>query len=210
MTAVVVACVKPINDGNACFQSTECNGGSVCAATVYGKYCMQRCDIDTVRCEPDFEACLLSSDVGFGGMGGDSGFGGMGGDSGFGGMGGVGGMGGMGGAAGAGGTDMGSDIDAGPVDPEAEEIWVCLPGRLENPNFIPRVIGQICDYSIDCVTGGVCVCIPGATCSGQGKNGPTCEELCDPSVLIQCPRGLACTDLGNGRGFCDPSTFEEN
>jgi hypothetical protein len=87
---------------------------------------------------------------------------------------------------------------------------VCLPGRLENPNFIPRIIGQVCDYSIDCVLGGVCVCVPGETCEGQGKTGPTCEELCNPDIANQCPRGQACTDLGTGRGFCDPSTITEN
>ncbi len=189
MMALAAACVKPINDGNACFQSTECHGGSVCAATVYGNYCMKRCDVDTVRCEPDFEACLLSSDIGVGGTGGEAGFGGV------------------GGAAGTGGSSM--DIDAGPVDPEAGEIWVCLPGRLENPDYFPRVRGQVCDYSIDCGVGLVCVCTEGATCSGQGKDGPTCEELCDPDVVsLICPDQRPCIDLGTGRGYCEPLSSE--
>ena len=88
---------------------------------------------------------------------------------------------------------------------------MCLTGDLENPDFIPRIIGQICDYSLDCEVGGVCVCIPGATCEGEGKNGPTCQRLCDPTIINQCP-GIndiqpECTDLGDGRGFCDPTTI---
>jgi len=196
-------CAKPIGDGSSCFQSSECNGGSICAATVYGSYCMKTCDEETVRCD-DGQACLLSSEVGFGGSGGGSGAGGEAGDGGAGGEAGSGG--GSGGSAGAAGTDG----EGGVGGQAEEEVWVCLPGDLNNPDFIPRIIGQVCDYSVDCVRGGVCVCIPGATCSGQGKNGPTCEELCDPTVVNQCPRGLACTDLGTGRGFCDPSTFEGN
>jgi hypothetical protein len=90
-----------------------------------------------------------------------------------------------------------------------EEIWVCLPGDLEKPDYFPRVRGQICDFSIDCGIGLVCVCIPDATCEtdSQGKDGPTCEEVCDPNEFNRCPRGLACTDLGDGRGFCDPTTL---
>jgi hypothetical protein len=241
------ACAKPVGNGNPCFQSSECNGGSICADTVYGKYCMRTCDVETVRCD-NGEACLLSSDVGFGGSGGAGGFAGMGGAggqggaagaSGMGGQAGIGGQGGEGGVSGAGGnagssgtggvSGAGGSSGAGGESGTSgaggvagfggqggaggaveEEIWVCLPGDLSNPNFIPRIIGQVCEYSVECVRGGVCVCIPGATCSGQGKNGPTCEELCDPTVVNQCPRGLACTDLGTGRGFCDPSSFEGN
>ena len=247
-TAIVVACAKPINDGNACFQSSECHNGSVCAATVYGDFCMKKCSVDVVRCD-NGEACLRSSEVGFGGAGGEGGAGGIGGgggaqtggsggaggQAGAGGESGVGGGGGAGGEAGsAGGGGQAGEGGAGGRGGGAaggsggeggvggmggiggaggmaeEEIWVCLPGNLENSEYIPRIIGQICEYSIDCVRGGVCVCIPGATCSGQGKSGPTCEEICDPNIANQCPRGLACTDLGTGRGFCDPSTFEGN
>lgn len=247
------ACAKPISDSAPCFQSSECNSGSICAGTVYGKYCLRSCSADVVRCD-NGEACLLSSDVGFGGAGGEggaggasgaggeagaggvggtagsSGAGGAGGEAGAGGLGGTAGGGGQAGAGGAsgGGGSAGSAGSSGGGGEGGfggfagfggiggagggleEEVWVCLPGDLQNTDFIPRIIGQVCDYSIDCVRGGVCVCVPGATCSGQGKSGPTCEELCDPSIVNQCPRGLACTDLGTGRGFCDPSTFEGN
>ncbi|MBW1831912.1 MAG: hypothetical protein JRJ10_09490, partial [Deltaproteobacteria bacterium] len=50
-TAFLIACVKPVNDGNACFDTSECRGGSVCAATVYGKFCMKQCEADDVHCE---------------------------------------------------------------------------------------------------------------------------------------------------------------
>lgn len=187
MTALFAACVKPINDGNACFDTSECHDPSVCAATVYGNYCMQRCDQDIVLCEPDLEACLRSSDLGFGGAGG---------------------MGGM---------DTGTDADAG-VDAEDEEIWVCLPGQLENPDYIPIRIGTgvICKYSIDCQLGGVCVCLPGANCQqdSPGQNGPTCQEICDPTGPNRCQLIFGalpqCTDLGTGRGFCDPTTVTPN
>jgi hypothetical protein len=108
-----------------------------------------------------------------------------------------------------GGTDAdgGADADAGTE----EVIWTCLPGRLEIPGYLPRIIGQVCDVSLDCELGAVCVCIPGATCEGEGKNGPTCQRLCDPSILNQCPQvndiQPQCTELGDGRGFCDPTTL---
>jgi hypothetical protein len=53
------------------------------------------------------------------------------------------------------------------------------------------------------------VCIPGATCEldSQGKDGPTCEEICNPDAINECPRQAECTDLGTGRGFCDPTTI---
>jgi hypothetical protein len=174
MTGLLFACVKPINDGNACFESSECRGGSVCVATVYGKYCMKQCGIEVIRCDKG-ESCLQSSELP---------------------------------SEGDGGVDAGSD--AGTDD----EIWVCLPEELEDPNYVPRDLGQVCDYSIDCLGvpggGGVCVCIPGATCEGEGRNGPTCQRLCDPTNN-QCPRVVdlqpQCTDLGTGRGFCDPTTL---
>jgi hypothetical protein len=86
---------------------------------------------------------------------------------------------------------------------------VCLPGHLEKPDYFPRVRGQICDFSIDCAVGLICVCIPGATCEldSQGKDGPTCEEICNPDAINECPRQAECTDLGTGRGFCDPTTI---
>ena len=93
-----------------------------------------------------------------------------------------------------------------------EEVWVCLPGHLEKLDYFPRDIGQVCDYSLDCQLGLICVCIPGATCAAgsEGRNGPTCQRLCDPSMINECPRVLdlqpECTDLGDGRGFCDPTT----
>jgi hypothetical protein len=191
MTALFLACAKPINNGNACYQSSECHGGSVCAATVYGKFCFEQCELETVYCE-DGEACLQSSEL-------PQGTGGTGGTGGAGGAGGAGGTAGMGGAGGTG-------ADAGIED----ELWVCLTGDLEKPDYFPRSIG---DVSLDCELGTVCVCIPGATCEAgsEGRNGPTCQRLCDPNVINQCPRindlQPECTDLGNGRGFCDPTTL---
>ena len=96
----------------------------------------------------------------------------------------------------------------------APELWLCLPGQLENPEYFPRDIGFLCDFSLDCVLGGVCVCIPGATCEGEGRNGPTCQRICDPTAINECPRvaevAPECTDLGDGRGFCDPTTIVLN
>jgi hypothetical protein len=187
MTALLFACVKPVNDGNACFDSSECRGGSICAETVYGNYCFTQCGPEVVHCE-DGEACVLSEEL-------PEGAGGMGGNGGAGGMAGTGGMGGAGGAAG---------------DPE---LWVCLPGDLENPDFVPADLRDQCDYSLDCDLGLICVCIPGAVCDPDDplRSGPTCQRLCDPSMVNECPRVLdlqpECTDLGDGRGFCDPTTI---
>jgi hypothetical protein len=92
---------------------------------------------------------------------------------------------------------------------------VCMPERLENPEYPSLDVGQVCDYSLDCGddTGLVCVCIPGAICEvgSEGRNGPTCQRLCDPTeVRNECPSlgdlRPECTDLGTGRGFCDPTT----
>ena len=91
-----------------------------------------------------------------------------------------------------------------------DEVWVCLPGArgIQSSEIIERNPGVQCDRSIECVREHICVCIPGAICSGQGKQGPTCEQACDPDAGLQCARGLQCTALGPGRGFCDPSTFD--
>ena len=108
-----------------------------------------------------------------------------------------------GGAGGAGGVGGGDGTD---------EIWVCLPGHLENPDYVPRDILDQCEYSLDCDVGLICVCLPGAICDPDDplKSGPTCQRLCDPTMLNECPVILAvqpeCTDLGEGRGFCDPTT----
>lgn len=213
----VIACAKPVNDGNACFQTSECNSSSVCAQTVYGKFCMKQCSADDVRCT-NGESCLRSSDIGFGGAGGEGGVGGAGGMAGDGGSGGAGGTAGTGGAGGDGGSaGFGGTGGLGGVGGSFDdEIWVCLPGGnfLETSELVVRMIGQVCDYSIECERGGVCVCIGSATCSGQGKTGPTCERLCDPTVINECPRfgdiQPQCTDLGTGRGFCDPDTVTGN
>jgi hypothetical protein len=189
LTALLFACAKPLNEGSACFQSSECRGGSICADTVYGKYCMKVCSAEQVRCG-NGAACLESAQA-------LSDLEGFGGSSGAGGQGGMGGMGGEGGVGGA-----------------APELWLCLPGQLEYPEYFPRDIGFLCDFSLDCVLGGVCVCIPGATCEGEGRNGPTCQRICDPTTINECPRvaevAPECTDLGDGRGFCDPTTIVLN
>jgi hypothetical protein len=130
-------------------------------------------------------------------MGGSAGMGGVGGSAGMGGAGGQGGSGGQGGVGGAG----------------EDEIWVCLPGalNLQTTEIIPRVTGSPCDYSIECMVGGVCVFNPAGMCSGQGLEGPTCcGELCNPEIANQCPGGLVCIDLGTGRGFCGPAVAEGN
>lgn len=187
LAASFAACAKPINDGNACFQTSECQSGSICADTAYGKFCLKQCSPDVVRCE-NGESCLRTSDLGLGGAGGEGGAGGAGGVAGAGGVGGA----------------------------QEEEFWVCLPGagQLETSEILPRVTGQVCDFSIECALAHVCVCIPGATCTGEGRNGPTCQWLCDPTLINECPRigdiQPECTDLGTGRGFCDPSTIQSN
>jgi hypothetical protein len=184
MAVGLFACAEQTSDGRACFQSSECKSGSVCAATVYGNFCMRQCSEDVVRCDKA-EACLRASDLGAGGAGGAAG------------VGGTGGIGGEGGVGGAG----------------EEDIWVCLPGALniQSSEIIPRVTGSPCDYSIECMVGGVCVYNPVGMCSGQGMEGPTCcAELCNPDIINQCPGDFVCIDLGTGRGFCGPSTFEEN
>lgn len=144
---------------------------------------MAECDPEIILCR-DGQACLRSSEVG--GVG-------------------AGGAGGMGGAAG----------DGGRSGSPNEEIWVCLPGGRQlatgDDGLVERDIGQLCDYSLECVRGALCVCVPGATCSGEGKNGPTCQRVCDPSEINQCPRVAdiqpECTALEDGRGFCDLTTL---
>lgn len=172
-----IGCAKPINDGGACFQNSECRSESICAQTVYGNFCMQRCTQDQVRCASG-ASCLRAREVGA--------------DPGT--------DGGTDGGAGTGG-----DMDAG-----TEPLYACLPARLEIPGYVPRILGQVCDVSLDCELGAICVCIPGAICEGEGKNGPTCQRLCDPTILNQCPIinniQPQCTDLGDGRGFCDITT----
>ncbi|MGB5365536.1 MAG: hypothetical protein WBN14_04675, partial [Polyangiales bacterium] len=96
LTALLFACAKPINDGAACFQTSECRGGSICVETVYevpegvnAKYCMKVCEPEQVRCASGASR-LQSADVlyGAGGIGGQGGAAGEGGTTGEGGMGG--------------------------------------------------------------------------------------------------------------------------
>lgn len=272
-TVSVAGCAKQIGDGGSCFQSTECNSGSVCVdGGEYGKFCMKRCDAGVARCD-NGEACVSSSDLvaggGMGGAGGDggmdgaggvggsaggaggaagdggaSGGGGMGGASGSAGMGGSGGMGGMGGAGGVGGASgsagaggaggvggagglggesgAGGEIGIGGMGgiggfggggSAEDELWVCLPGgdRLNTSAFMPRIIGSPCNFSIECVRGGLCVFSPGDMCAGQGLEGPTCcLEACDPDNFNQCPFGFACIELEEGRGYCGTPESEGN
>lgn len=108
-----------------------------------------------------------------------------------------------------GGIDGGVDADAG-VEGGAD-FWVCLPGELDKEDFTPVLIGGVCTYSIDCELGGICVCLNGQDCDLENVNrtGPVCVEVCDPTVSL-CPFQQACADLGNGRGFCDPTTAQAN
>ena len=207
MTAFLVACVKPVNNGNACFDTSECRGGSICAATVYGQYCFRECGPEVIQCQDD-EACVRSEEA-TGGTGGAGGAGGIGGAGGAGDTGGAGGTAGSAGAGGAGG--MAGAGGAGGVDPN--EIWVCLTGSLENPDYVPAGLLEQCDYSLDCDVGLICVCIPGANCdpSSEFRSGPTCQRICDPE-LAQCSaipgvQPALCVDLDDGRGFCDPTTI---
>jgi hypothetical protein len=181
--ALLLACAGPVDNGNACFESSECRSASSCMQTAYGKFCMELCNPDVVVLCEDGQSCLKTSDATLGA-------GGTGGSGGEGGAGGV-------GAAGAGGT--------------GGTLWVCLPGELQIPGFVPQDFGQPCDYSLDCVVGGVCVCTPGANCEPGSEDGPTCQRLCDPTTINQCPRindlQPECTPLGDGRGFCDLSTL---
>ncbi len=95
----------------------------------------------------------------------------------------------------------------------APPLYVCLPGQLEKPDYVPAELLDLCDYSLDCDLGLVCVCIPGAICDIDDplQSGPTCQRLCEPLSVNQCPRVLEfqpqCTDLGDDRGFCDPTTL---
>ena len=77
MTALFVACVQPVNNGNACFDTAECREGSICAGTVYGEYCMRECGPELIPCQ-DYEAFVRSEELprGAGGAGGGGGAGG--------------------------------------------------------------------------------------------------------------------------------------
>ncbi len=74
------------------------------------------------------------------------------------------------------------------------------------------MIGGICTYSLDCELGGICVCREGQNCDLENPNrtGPICLEVCDPTIVSLCPFQLPCTDLGTGRGFCDPTMVPPN
>jgi hypothetical protein len=107
----------------------------------------------------------------------------------------------MGGEGGAGGGDG------------TPEIWVCLPGQLENPDYVPADLLDQCDYSLDCDVSLICVCLPGAICDPDDlmRSGPRCLRICDPA-FSQCStipgfEGAQCVDLGDGRGYCDPTTI---
>ena len=92
----------------------------------------------------------------------------------------------------------------------ATGLFVCLPGDLDAEGFEPVEILGVCTYSLDCVRGGVCVCLQGQECDPENddRTGPICVEVCDPTMVNRCPLQQACVDLGNGSGFCDPTTSQ--
>ncbi len=154
----------------------------VCTVTVYGNYCLSTCTADIIRCD-DGQACVQGE-----GLPSDGGV-----DGGL-----------------DAGVDGGTDADSG-VEGEAD-FWVCLPGELDNEDFTPVLIGEVCTYSIDCELGGICVCLDGQNCDLENvdRDGPVCVEACDATVVSLCPFQQACLDLGNGRGFCDPASTPTN
>lgn len=174
-----VGCNDRVAVGSTCFDSQECRGGSACTETVYGSFCLETCAADMVRCD-NLQACVEGVTFApVGGTGGD----------------------GAGGHAGAGGTG-GSAGTGTPTD-----FFVCLPGEeLDAEGFEPVEIGQPCTVSLDCTFGGICVCLEGQNCDldNSQRDGPVCVEICDPTMVSRCPFQQVCTDLGNGRGFCDP------
>ena len=59
--ALLSSCGDSISEGEPCFDTEECAGSSICAATVGGNFCMNRCTADTVICE-DQQACVQAQD----------------------------------------------------------------------------------------------------------------------------------------------------
>ena len=110
-------------------------------------------------------------------------------------------MGGAGGEGGAGGSLVPTDF------------FVCLPGeQLQAPEFEPVEIGQLCEVSLDCTFGGICVCPEDENCAldDPEREGPLCLEICDPTMVSRCPFQQPCLDLGDGRGFCPLPVPEPN
>lgn len=172
-------CDDPVGLESNCFDSGECTTGE-CIETVYGSYCLLTCTEDMVQCE-GLEACVAGETfVVDGGV--------------------------DGGVPEDGGVDGGADPDAGVET----GLYVCLPGNLNDPDFEPVEIDGLCTYSLDCVVGGICVCLEGQNCDLEDseRDGPVCVEICDPTMVNRCPFQQACSDLGNGRGFCDPDTTQ--
>jgi len=178
---VAFGCSDPAGISSPCFDTAGCSSG-VCTVTEYGKYCLSTCTADMVRCD-DQEACVQGEGLPFDG--------------------------GVDGGVDA-GVDGGGDADAGVEG--APDFFVCLPGELNNENFTPILIGGVCTYSIDCELGGICVCLDGQDCDLENaeRAGPVCVEVCDATVVNQCPFQQVCVELGNGRGFCDPTTAQAN
>ena len=176
-----MGCNDRVSVGSTCFDTQECKAGSVCTETVYGNFCLLTCEPDMVRCD-NGQACVQGATFdNTGGAGGEGG----------------GGEAGSGGAGGAGGTGVPTDF------------FVCLPGEeLDAQDFEPVEIGQPCMVSLDCTFGGICVCLTGQNCDldDSERDGPVCVEVCDPTMVSRCPFQQVCTDLGNGRGFCDPDS----
>ena len=55
------SCGDSIGEGEPCFDTEECAGDSVCASTVGGNFCMNRCSSDIVICE-DRQACVQAEE----------------------------------------------------------------------------------------------------------------------------------------------------
>lgn len=57
IVVLLTSCGDAIGEGEPCFDTEECAGDSVCASTVGGNFCMNRCSSDIVICE-DNQACV--------------------------------------------------------------------------------------------------------------------------------------------------------
>ena len=61
LSFVQAGCSDPRKPGDACFESSECGGGTDCVQTTIGRFCFLPCEATDVFCE-EGEVCIQSDE----------------------------------------------------------------------------------------------------------------------------------------------------
>jgi len=167
-----LGCDDDVGVGSSCFDTGECSSGA-CTVTVYGRFCLETCDADTVRCE-DAQACIEGEEI-----------------TPSGGAGGAAGMGGAGGAGGESGTGLFVCLPGDLNIPDFEPVLISNPCNVSLDCELGGIC--VCPAALDCTAdenGAICVDICDPTRVNECPFDQACVDLgggrgfCDPETSV--------------------------